>query len=225
MIFTGDNMIKGIIFDADGTLLDSMHFWLSLMGNTLKKYGVNLTPDFIGEIEYMSPYEACDYTAKRLGLKITADEMLAEMAGTIKDFYGNKVQAKPGAEAFLRKLRDAGIKMIVATGTDTPLVSAGLERCGLLGYFIKVISCADTGARKNEPDIYRAALEMLGLNKDEVIVLEDALYCAETAVKDGFRVTAVYDESEKEQDKLKSIADFYIEDYGRTEEFFEKYIR
>lgn len=216
-------MIKGIIFDADGTLLESMPFWRGLMGIALKKHGIDFDDSIIDDIDYMSAYQACDYVIKLMNLDLTPEKMLADIKETVVDFYFNRVTLKPGIKEFVAKLKEQGIKMTVATGTDTPLVTAGLKRNGILDNFIEVLSCEDVGIRKTEPDIYRIALQHLGTEKEETIIFEDALYCAKTAKADGFRVVAVYDATEKKQDELKEVADFFMTDYDNYEGFMAKF--
>lgn len=216
-------MVKGIIFDADGTLLDSMPFWHGLMGEALRSLNVKPSKELNSEIEYMSPFQACEYVIDKFNIPITPEEMMNKMKMRIFNFYNSEVALKPGIKEFLEKLKGAGIKMTVATGTDSPLVSAGLKLNGILDYFEEVLSCADVGKRKNEPDIYRISLEHLGTEKVETIVFEDALYCLETAKADGFKVVAVNEKTERATEEMIAKSDFYMTDYNDFDGFMLKF--
>ncbi|MBD8960221.1 MAG: HAD family phosphatase, partial [Clostridiales bacterium] len=77
------------------------------------------------------------------------------------------------------------------------------------------------GKGKDTPEVYEAALRLLGLPKAEVVVFEDAYHAAKTAKDAGFRVVGVYDASEPEADKLRGIAELYTTDYQNLDALFD----
>ncbi|MBQ4234204.1 MAG: HAD-IA family hydrolase, partial [Firmicutes bacterium] len=89
------------------------------------------------------------------------------------------------------------------------------------GYFDAVFTCSEVGSGKDRPFIYRRAAEHFGAKKEDVLVFEDALHAARTAKNDGFKVAAVFDPSEKRQDELRALADYYIEDLRHSETFWK----
>ena len=109
--------------------------------------------------------------------------------------------------------------MYVATATDRPLVEAALRHAGIDGYFRGIITSREAGQTKREgPEIYERAMRRLRSNKKDTVVFEDALHAVQTAKAAGFRVAAVYDPSEPDQEELRRLADYYITSY---EEMFE----
>jgi HAD superfamily hydrolase (TIGR01509 family) len=90
------------------------------------------------------------------------------------------------------------------------LVEAGLDRCGVLSCFGEIFTCNEVGHGKDEPDIFEAALRFLGTRREETLVFDDALYAVRTAKEAEFPVAAVYDSHEKEQDKVRLLADIYL---------------
>ena len=111
--------------------------------------------------------------------------------------------------------------MAAATSSSRTEVEAALSRCGLKPFFKQIFTCTETGAGKDRPDIYYAALSCLGTEKIRTWVFEDALYAAATAKTAGFPVAGVYDEaSERDQEELKRISDYYLTDFNDFPAFF-----
>ncbi len=214
-------MITGAIFDVDGTLLDSMSVWDTIGEDYLRSIGYAPRENLNETFQTMSLRQAARYYQTEYGVTLSIGEIVDGVNGRLADFYHNRAQLKPGAGEFVRELSRRGVKLCVATATDRPLVEAALARCGVLGYFEDILTCTAVGAGKDEPLIYREALERVGGNRSGVVVFEDALYAARTAKRDGFPVAAVYDSHEKRQDELKTLADIYLTDFSDFDFFWK----
>ena len=206
--------IKGAIFDLDGTLLLSMHVWDTVGSAYLRRQGVEPDPDTDMIVKVSTVEEAAAYFHKRYGLTVTPEEITEDINNELIDQYHNILMPKEGAMAMLEGLRRAGVKMIAATATDRHLIEPCLKRVGIWEYLQDMLTVTEVGVSKTEPVIYRKALEVLGLEKDEVAIFEDALYAARTVKRDGFTLVGIYDDSMKDyQEELKSLADLYVPDY------------
>ena len=214
-------MIKGSLFDVDGTLLDSMFVWDSVGEAYLRSIGYEPREGLNETFKTLSLYQAALYYQKEYGVTLSVDEIMSGVNSMVERYYTHEVALKAGAAQFLEALRRRGVEMCIATATDEHLVSAALERCGVSGYFSAVFTCTSVGHGKDEPAIYRAALEHLGVGKHQAVVFEDALYALRTAHEDGFATVAVYDSHEKRQDELRAIADYYLTDYCALESFWQ----
>ena len=214
-------MIRGAIFDLDGTLLDSMEIWDTLGERYLRSIGYE-PRECLGEtFKTFSTEQAARYYQEHYGVALPIPRIVAGVNDMIRRFYQEEAQLKPGAEDFLRRLKNLGIRLCVATANDGALARETLRRCGVLDCFSQVFSCADLGVEgKGEPAIYRIALAHLGTKKSETAVFEDALHAVRTAKADGFVVAAVYDPYEPEQAALCALSDCYLTDYGHSEDFF-----
>lgn len=213
-------MIRGAIFDVDGTLLDSMFVWEDIGANYLRSLGMEPREDLAKTFQSFTMEQAACYYRSQYGVTLSVEEILAGIDGMIAHFYRDQVQAKSGVENFLQQLQSRGIKMCIATATDRHLVEAALSRCGILGYFSEIFTCTSVGHSKKEPHIYRCAHEFLGTPKEETYVFEDAFHAAETAASDGFPVVAVYDPSEKQQKELRALARVFLKDFQQTTAFW-----
>lgn len=204
-------MTAGAIFDLDGTILDSMGVWEVYGSKYLDTLGVRAKPGLNETVIRMSLAQGCEYLKNEYNLSLTREQIAKGINDMVYDEYAFNVQPKPGAVEFISKLYDMGIKMVVATATDEPLVSAALRRIGIRDCFEKVFTCTDVGHGKDEPVIYEKALEFLGTDKSDTVVFEDALHCALTAKNAGFRVIGLYDGFEKKTDEMKKLCDdFYM---------------
>ena len=214
---------KGAIFDADGTLLDSMSVWDTLGEKYLRKKGIVPEKNIRETIKNMSLPQAAVYFQTAYGITDAEDKIIEDINGIAASFYINEVKLKEGVKTVLDKLKQKNVKMCVATATDKGLIEKALERNGIRDYFEAVLTCTDVGAGKDEPVIFRKAGQLLGTAKEDTIVIEDALYAVKTAKEDGFLVAAVYDPSaEKEEPEIREISDFYFRSFNEMESYLNE---
>lgn len=204
-------MLKGAIFDFDGTIVDSMYIWENIAADYLKSLGIKPKENINQVLEKLSLKEAAEYYRTNYGVGLSKEQIIFGINEMIKEFYRTKVNLKKGVAEYLEYLSGKNVKMCIATLTDKEIVKETLHRLGIAEYFSKVFTCSKTG--KTKPDIYRTALSNLGTKKEETYVFEDAFYAAETAKKDGFYVVGVYDEYERNREKMMSVCDMYISDF------------
>ncbi len=210
-------MIRGAVFDVDGTLLDSMSIWETLGNDYLLSLGIEPRENLAERFQSYTTREAACYYRAEYGVKLSEEEIIAGINQMIADFYRYRAPAKPGVAEFLQELQSRNVKMCIATATDRHLVESALERCGILPYFGEIFTCNSVGHSKKEPDIYRHACAYLGTAKEETYVFEDAFHAAQTAARDGFPVIAVWDSSEVNQEGLKAMAEGYLQSFTDIE--------
>ena len=213
-------MITGAIFDVDGTLLDSMSVWDTIGEDYLRSIGYTPKENLNETFQTMSLHQAAQYYQSEYGVELSLDEIVDGVNGLLEDFYRSKALLKPGAEEFLRELYCRGMRLCIATATERPLVEAALGRHGVLEYFDDILTCTAVGSGKDQPFIYRRALDRIGGERSGVVVFEDALHAARTAKADGFLVAAVYDSHEKHQEELKALADTCLSDFLNPDPFW-----
>ena len=202
--------IKGAIFDADGTMIDSMSIWDTVAGIYLRSQGAQPRPDLNSRLLEIGSNRFPAYFQESYGVKQTEDEIRTAINDMLVHEYGSKAPAKDGVIQTLGALREGGIKMCVVTATDRHLIEPVLKRNGLLDYFTCVFTCNEEGTNKHSPDIFIRAAAFLGTEISETVIFEDALYAIETAKTAGFSVVGVFDETSRHhQDDIKRIADYY----------------
>ena len=209
------------VFDFDGTLFDSMFIWDIAGGMYLRSVGRDPKPSMQEDIRTLSLYQTACYFKENYRLPLSVEEIMAGINSTIEHFYIDEVLPKPGAAAFLGQLKKAGIPACIATASDRYQIEAALKRCSMEQYFDAIFTCSEVGHGKDEPFIFRKAMEHFGADRSTTLVFEDALHAVRTAKADGFTVIAVFDGSEKRQDELRALADLCLPDFEHTEEFWK----
>ena len=200
--------------DLDGTLLDSMWVWDSIVERYLISVGLVPSEKLSEAVSSMSMRQACEKIRADYKIEKTADELMKDIIAVADDYYRYHIELKPGADEFLKQLSENGIKICVATANDRSLVEATLARCGVQNFFCGLFSCNELNVSKETPDIYFAAARHMGLGAGEVMVFEDSLHALKTAKAAGFHTAAVYDAHEKAQEEMKNTADLYFEGKG-----------
>ncbi len=207
-------MTKAVIFDADGCLLDSMKYWMSLPSIYLEKFGKQTTLDFEKRIFSMSLQEGVESLKEEYGLKDSLDEIKNDLLSLIENSYKKEIPLKNGAELFLSKLNKKKIPLSVATAGNKELLVCALERLNILHFFREIYSCDQLGTDKTKPDIYLKAASDLQSGVEETLVFEDSLCPLQTAKNAGFKVVAVEDKSNSdEKNEIKKLCNLYISDF------------
>ena len=183
------------IFDMDGTLTDSMHFWVDLGAEYLRSKGKEPDERMLWMVQTMTMEQTAQHFMDTFGVSGPPERIIGEMEELMAVHYRSDVPLKPGVAAYLDKLGWRGVRMYVATATAVPLATACLERLEVLGRFEGLLSCESLGVSKTRPDIYLEAARRLGAAPGDCAVYEDALYAARTAKAAGFYTVGVYEAS------------------------------
>ncbi len=206
------NNLLAIIFDADGTILDSMYIWHELGGRYLRSIDVEPERN-LAEILYpLSLEQGCVYLKERYALEQTLPEIREGIVRIIQDFYIDEVGLKAGIKNFLQSMLEKNIPMVIATSGDRTLLNAALERNGIAGYFNAVFTCSELETNKHEPKIYLECAKFFGLEPYNIAVFEDSLFALETAKAAGFITFGVEDDSNiNDRERIIEVADFYTD--------------
>lgn len=183
----------GVIFDCDGTLIDSMDAWRALEADLAQRAGVALTKADKDALNTMTIPECGHYFHDQLGLGSSGAEVEELINDLMLDFYSHKAKARPGAVAFVESLADKGVHMTVASSTPKPLLEAGLAHVGIAPHLDAIVSVDDVGHSKREPHVFRRAREIMGTPIETTWGVEDSTYAIQTLHNAGFRTLAVYD--------------------------------
>ena len=206
-------MLKGLIFDFDGTLFDSMFIWDTAGESYLRSIGKEPEVDLQKVLKPMSLLQSAQYIREKYNIPLSVEDVMDGVNRTVEGFYFHSVEPKPGVIAFLEELYCRNIKMCIATATDRYQVEAALQRCKMRHFFSEIFTCTEVGSGKDRPDIFRKAMEYLQTDRTTTAVVEDAYHAAFTAKQDSFMVVGVYDSYESRQQELMSLVDVFLSDY------------
>lgn len=209
---------EAVIFDLDGTVVDSMWVWHSIDMDYLGRLGKELPPDLQQSIEGMSFTETAVYFKERFGLSEDVETIKEQWNEMAFEKYTTKVALKKGADSFLRRLRKDGYKLGIASSNSRQLIEGVLRARGVLKLFDAITTACEAGAGKPAPDIYLLAAKKLGAEPSKCLVFEDIPMGLMAGNAAGMVTCAVEDEySHPMREKKAELSDYFIEDYDEIE--------
>ena len=164
-----------LIFDMDGTLIDSNGIWKDVDIAFLKKRGFAYTRAYYEGVAHTIFPLAAKFTKEYCHLSESTEEIMAEWMEMAGDAYATRVPVKPGVQAYLDRCRAAGERMIVLTSSVPAHCRAALGHLGLLPYFETIIFAHDLGIEKKNPEIYHLAARQLGVRESECTMFDDSV--------------------------------------------------
>lgn len=203
-------MKKTYLFDFDGTLVDSMPIYASVMLQILDEAKINYGADLMRTITPLGVEGSAEYFCS-LGVPLTKDEIISRMKNAMLGAYFHSIPAKDGVVEGIRRLAGEGARLSILTASPHVTLDACLKRLEIGDCFEFVWSCEDFGTTKADPEIYRMAAKKLGVPTEDVLFLDDNFHALRTAKEVGMRVCGVFDEtSADEEEDMRAFCDGYI---------------
>ncbi|MCM1134200.1 MAG: HAD family phosphatase [Clostridium sp.] len=210
--------IDAVLFDLDGSLVDSMWIWRDIDIAYLAKFGILLPGDLQNNIDGMSFSETALYFKNRFQIPDSVEAIKEEWNRMAWDKYTHQVPLKRGAEEFIKYCHEKGIRLGIATSNSRELVENVIQVHGLSGYFDCIVTGCDVEKGKPSPDIYLEAAKRCKVSPQKCLVFEDIVAGILAGKAAGMKVCAVDDKHSRHQDEEKRRqADYYIKN------FFEVY--
>lgn len=213
--------MKAVIFDLDGTLIDTEKYFRVAWPRAFEHFGYKMTdqqylyirslgkPFIQPVLKEFSGDETFDYDSMQKYRAKLMEEIIAQKG----------LQVKKGAVELLSFLMEQGVVRAIATASPVERAERYLKMVGLEGFFDKVISARNMKEGKPSPDVYQFACQELGLKPEECLAVEDSPNGVLSASRAGLKVVMVPDQSPCDEETAKHV--FCIkEDLGQIRELF-----
>lgn len=205
---------KAVIFDFDGTLVDSMGLWHSIDHIYLERHHKVCPETLPYEIAGKSFTETAEYFKERFELEDSIEDIKAEWVAMSHEEYLNHVHFKPGALRLIRDLHSRRQRIAIATSNNRETTEAFLQKHNVLSYFDILCFTTEVGAGKPNPAVFNQAAHLLSLTANNCLVFEDTLEGIQAAKAAGMDVIAVADLWQGDHlVKIKNLADGFIQDF------------
>lgn len=204
---------KAVIFDLDGTLIDSMGIWLQIDHEYLEKRNIPVPDDLFEDVpEGNSFKEICQYFKDKFDLPDSIEEIGNEWTEMVAEHYKTDITLKTGAQELIEFLHVNNVKMGIGTSNTKYLAETVLNANDVLHYFGSIIAGCEEIKGKPFPDIFLNAAEELKVDPADCLVIEDTLHGVRAAHNGNMDAFAIFDDNETHQiEELKKEAEFYAE--------------
>jgi len=215
-------MLKALIFDMDGVIIDSEPLQAEIAVHVLKKLGGNPQPREFYEFIGVRNEEMWTILKERHNIKESVKEILEiHQDYKKKRFSEADVETVEGIPELIKEAKSRGLKIALATSSPKFLAEHILKKFDLYKYFNVLVTADDITHSKPDPEIYIKAAQFLGVKPEECIAIEDAHFGVKAAKAAGMKCIAYVNPNSGNQDlseadcKVYSIKDIRLEEYLR----------
>lgn len=207
--------MKAVIFDMDGVIIDSEHFWQKAEFEIFSSLGADVNIEYTDLTKTMTTLEVTKFWYEKFPWENRSLEEVEEMVITrVMDLIENVGAEIDGIESFIKKLKSNGFKIGLATNSPYKIIPVVLKKAGIAEYFDIIFSAEFVEFGKPDPAIYLMTSQKLGVDPENCIVIEDSYSGMMAAKKAGMKVVAFTNGS---QDVNISLADYKMENFLKEE--------
>lgn len=185
---------EAVLFDLDGTVVDSMWIWKDIDIEYFRRCNIPMPADYQKEIEGFSFYETAVYTHDKYIPWISVQKLMDDWNEMAMEHYANIVKPKEYVRDFLDILKSRNIRLAIATSNSRALCLATLDNNNLTGYFDSILTGEREGAGKPSPDVYLASAKAVGVIPCRCLVFEDLVNGIIAGNSAGMTTVAVHDD-------------------------------
>ena len=185
-------MIKGVLFDMDGVLVDSESFICKAATLMFRELGVKVSAEDFKPFVGMGENRYIGGVAEQYGINIDINKVKARTYEIYGEIVRGKLKPLPGMHEFISKCRKKGLRLAIATSADRIKMEVNLKETGLSDdFFQAIITGLDVKDKKPSPEIYLKAARSLNIRPEDCLVVEDAVTGIESGKSAGCRCLAV----------------------------------
>lgn len=179
-----------VLFDMDGTLIDSEPVWFDTEVRLLAEFGFELGPEHWGNVLGQPNEVSCKYLVEVSGIPLTWEELNEKIEAAMVEQLAQGFELLPGAKELLVELQTAGMPTALVSASSRQIVDACIGAIGA-DFFRHTVSGDDVARSKPDPEPYLLAARLLGVDPAECVVIEDSRIGITAGSAAGCRVLAV----------------------------------
>lgn len=207
--------MKALLFDFDGTLVDSMPAWSSKVLNILELTHTPYPDGIITTLATLGDIGTVKYFREKLGVTLSEEEMFSLMDSYALPKYRDEIPLKDGVKDFLLYAKDKGYSLNVLTASPHKMLDPCLKRTEIYGLFDNIWSCEDFGTTKSDPNIYVKSAEQIGFALKDIAFFDDNIGAIKTAQKAGMFTVGVFDKTgEAFLNEMKATANIFVNGFN-----------
>lgn len=204
---------EAAIFDFDGTIADTASIWHEVDLAFLGARGLPYDEEYPRRLSALGFEGGAAYTVKRYGLKEDPADICAEWNRMGRALYRTRVTLRPGAEHYIRALREAGVRVALATTNDKDVLDS-MQHVDVDSLFDVRVHGREVARAKDHPDIYLEAAARLGVSPERCVVFEDIVPGLLSAKRAGMVACGVLSNDPVQQvAEIRRVADLVLEDW------------
>jgi beta-phosphoglucomutase family hydrolase len=206
-------MIRAVIFDMDGVIVESEHLHIKAEQQTMLKHGVRISAEELHTYTGTTAELMFTELIKKYKLNTTFERVFDEKEEFMFKLLEKETRPTKGVIELLKKLKRKGIKLGIASSSHRKLIEYILRRLDIVRLFDFVVSAEDIVHSKPNPEIFLRSARGLRVEPVECLVVEDAKLGVEAAKNAGMRVVGYRNPNSGDQDL--SRADMIIDDFSK----------